>query len=61
MKKHLKIWLGGRLDSLNSRAITSPPEMDPLLHVECKPAVIIKPKFILVTHTDHLSRNKTFN
>ena len=26
-----------------SRAITSPPEMGPLLDVECKPAVIIKP------------------
>ena len=28
-----------------SRAITSPPEMGPLLDVECKPAVIIKPRF----------------
>ena len=44
-----------------SRTITSPPEMGPLLDVECKPAVIIKPRFILVPHTDHLSRNKTFN
>ena len=44
-----------------SRAITSPPEMGPLLDVECMPAVIIKLRFILVTHTDHLSRNKTFN
>ena len=44
-----------------SRAITTPPEIGPLLEVECKPAVIIKPRFILVTHTDHLIRNKTFN
>ena len=44
-----------------SRAITNPPEMGPLLDVECKAAVIIKSRFILVTHTDHLSQNKTFN
>ena len=44
-----------------SRAITSLREMGLLLDVECKPAVIIKPRFILVTHTDHLSWNKTFN
>ena len=43
------------------RAITSPPEMGSLLDVECKPAVIIKPRLILVTHTDHLSRNKALN
>ena len=39
-----------------SRAITSPPEMGAMLDVECKPAVIIKPRFILVTHTDTLVR-----
>ena len=50
-----------KLIPANSRAITSPPEMGPLLDVECKPAVIIKPRFILVKNTDHLSRNKTFN
>ena len=44
-----------------SRPITSPPEMAPLLDVECNPVVTIKPRFILVTHTDDLSRNKTFN
>ena len=44
-----------------SRAITSLPEMGPLLDVECMPAVIIKLRFILDTHTEHLSRNKTFN
>ena len=50
-----------KLIPVNLRAITSPPEMGPLLDVECKPVVIIKPRFILVTYTDHLSRNKTFN
>ena len=50
-----------KLISVNSRAIPSPSEMGPLLDVECKPAVIIEPRFILVTHTDHLSRNKMFN
>ena len=50
-----------KLIPIISRAITSPPEMGPLLDVECKPAVLIKSRFILVTHTDHLSRNKTFN
>ena len=49
MEKHIPV---------NSREITSPPEMGPLLDVECKPAVIIKPRFIIVTHTDHLSRTK---
>ena len=32
-----------KLIPVNSRAITSPPEMGPLLDVECKPAAIIKP------------------
>ena len=50
-----------KLIPVNSREITSPPEMGTLLDVECKPAVIIKPRFILVTHMDHLNRNKTFN
>ena len=44
-----------------SRTIMSSPEMGILLDVECKPAVIIKQRFILVTLTDHLRRNKTFN
>ena len=34
-----------KLIPVNSRAITSPPEMGPLLDVECNPAVIIKPRF----------------
>ena len=44
-----------------SKGITSPPEMGPMLEVECKPAVIIKSRFLLVMHTDHLGQNKTFN
>ena len=40
----------GKLIPVNSRAITSPPEMGLLLDVECKRAVIIKPRFILL-HT----------
>ena len=50
-----------KLIPVNSRAIMSPTEMSLLLEVECTPSVIIKPKFILVTQMDHLSRNKTFN
>ena len=50
-----------KLISVNSRAFTSPLEIRIQLEVECTPAVIIKPRFILVTHMDHLSRNKTFN
>ena len=50
-----------KLVPVNSRAITSPPEMGPQLDVEYKPAVIIKPRFFLVMHPDHLSQNKTFN
>ena len=44
-----------------SRAITSPRKMSLLLEVERTPAVIIKPRPILVTHTDHPSRNKTID
>ena len=35
-----------KLIPVKSRAITSPPEMGPVLDVECKPAVISKRKFI---------------
>ena len=50
-----------KLMPVNSRAIMSPPEMGPLMDIECKPAVIIKLRLMLVTDTDHLSQNKTFN
>ena len=49
-----------KLIIVNSRVITCPLEMGPMLDVEYKPAVIIKPRLILVTHTDHLGQNKTF-
>ena len=50
-----------KLIEVNSRAITSPPRMSLPLEVERMPAVIIKPRLILVTHTDHRSRNNTLN
>ena len=50
-----------KLITVSSRVITSLLMMGSLLDVECNPVVIIKPRFILVTHTDHLSWNKTFN
>ena len=40
-----------KLIKVNSRAITSRPEMSVLLEVECTPADIIKRRFIIVTHT----------
>ena len=46
---------------VNSRAIRSAPKINLLLEVERTPTVTIKPRLILVTHTDHLSRNKTLN
>ena len=45
----------------SSRAITSPPKMSLLLEVERIPAVIIRPRLILLTQTDCLNRNKLFN
>ena len=39
-----------KINPVNTGAIMSPPEMGPLLDVECKPAAIIKPRFILVTY-----------
>ena len=52
MDKHIPV---------NLKSITRLPTMSLLLEVERIPAVIIKPRLILVTHTDHLSRNKSFN
>ena len=46
---------------VNSRVITTPPTMSLLLEVECTPAIIIKPRLMLIMHPDHLSRNKTFD
>ena len=48
---------------VNSRAIISPPKLSHrvLHYVKCTPAVTIKSRLIMVTHTDHLSQNKTLN
>ena len=37
---------------VNPRAITGPPKMSFLLKAKSMPTLIIKPRFILVTHTD---------
>ena len=39
---------------VNPRAITGPPKMSLLLEAKTMPALIIKPRFILVTHMDDL-------
>ena len=43
-----------KLFLVNPRAITGPPKMSLLLEVKSMPALIIKPGFILVAHTDDL-------
>ena len=47
-----------KLVPVNSREITSSLTMSLLLEVKCTPAIIITKRLTLVTHTDHLSRNK---
>ena len=43
-----------KLFPVNSRAIMAPPKMSLLLEAKCMPALIIKPRLILVTHpNDH--------
>ena len=46
---------------VNPRAITDPPKMSLLLEAKSMPALIIKPRFILVAHTDDLGWNITSN
>ena len=43
-----------KLFPVNPRAITGPPKMSFLLEAKSVPALIIKPKLILVAHTDDL-------
>ena len=50
-----------KLITVKSRAIKNPPKMSLLLEVIRTAAIIIKPRRILVTHTDHFSLNETFN
>ena len=50
-----------KLFLINPRAITGPPKMSLLLEAKSMPALIIKPWFILVTHTDDRGWYITFN
>ena len=50
-----------KLFPVNPRAITGPPKMSLLLEARSMPGLIMKPRFILVTHTDDLGLYITFN
>ena len=50
-----------KLFPVNPRVITGPPKMSLLLEAKSIPALIIKPRFILVTHTDDLGWYITSN
>ena len=50
-----------KLLSVNPRSITSPQKMSLLLEAKSMPALIIKPRFIHVMHTDDLDWYKTSN
>ena len=50
-----------KLFTVNPRAITGPPKKNLLLEPKSMPALIIKPRFILVTHTDDLGWYVTSN
>ena len=50
-----------KLFPINLRAITGPPKMSLLLKVKNASALIVKPRFILVAHTDDYGRYITFN
>ena len=50
-----------KLIPVNPRAITGPPKMSFLLEAKSVPALIIKPRLILVARTDDLGWNKTSN
>ena len=41
-----------KLFPVNPRAIMGPPNMSLLLEAKCMPALIIKPRLILVSHMD---------
>ena len=57
----IKKKIGRRPYTLNPRAITGPLKMSLLLEAKSMPALIIKPRLILVAHTDDLGWNKTSN
>ena len=46
--------IADKLFPINPRVITGPPKMSLLLEAKSMPALIIKPRFILVAHTDDL-------
>ena len=50
-----------KLFPVNPRAITGPPKMSLLLEAKNMPALISKPRLILVTHMDDLGWNTTSN
>ena len=50
-----------KLFSVNQREITGPQKISLLLEAESMPALIIKPRLILLAHTDDLGWNKTSN
>ena len=50
-----------KLFPVKPRAITGPPKMSLLLEAKSTPALIIKPRLILLAHTDDLGWNKTSN
>ena len=50
-----------KLFPVNPRAITGPTKMSLLLEAKSMPALIIKPRFILVTYTDDLGWYITSN
>ena len=68
-KLTLGLWVGfisshltaNKLFPVNPRAITGPPKMSLLLEAKLMPALIIKPRFILVTHRDDLGWYITSN
>ena len=53
--------IADKLFPVNPRAITGQPRMSLLLEAKSMPALIIKPRFILVSHTDDLGWYITSN
>lgn len=49
-----------KLIPVNSRVIMRPPKMSLMIEVECTSAVIIN-QGLSLSHTDHISQNKTVN
>ena len=51
----IALTLADKLFPVNTRAITGPPKISLQLEARSTPALIIKPRLILVAHTDDLS------